>query len=193
MANVSPYSGLTQFAAERFSPTDFSPGHVISDALVDTLLDATRRTPSAGNSQPWAFIVGRRGDDVHTRLVHHLSPGSSRWAPSASLLIANLAHVFVEDSDLAYSEFSRYDLGQAVAHPTFETHDHGLAVHQFRGFDRAGIAAEFIVPPHWEVTSLAAVGVPVDPATDDSRAGTSRDRRSVDDITWARTTAPTAP
>ena len=34
----------------------------------------------------------------------------------------------------------------------------GLHVRQFRAFDRDGIATQFAVPNHWEVTTLAAIG-----------------------------------
>jgi len=184
---------LTGFSLHRFSPTRFSAEHVVSEAEVDGLLDAARRAPSAGNSQPWAFIVGRRGDDVHLRLVEHLARSSSAWAPSASVLIANLSHRMVEDSAFEYSEFAHYDLGQAVAHLSFQAHALGLAVHQFRAFDRDSLAADFGVPAHWEVTSLVAVGLPVGGAADHNGAGTSRDRRSVDDVTWARVRAAATP
>ena len=175
---------LATFVIERFSPTRFDAEHLVSDADVDVLLDAARYAPSAGNAQPWAFIVGRRGDAVHSRFVRHLAPSSARWAPEASLLIANLSQQRVADSELEYSEFAHYDLGQAVAHLTVQAHLLGLAVHQFRAFDREGLAAEFDVPAHWEVTSLAAIGVPLD--VPDSSAGTSRDRKSLADVTWAR-------
>jgi len=164
----------------------FDQDHEVSEHDVDAMLDAARRAPSAGNSQPWAFIVGQRGDDVHRRLVRHLSRSSSSWATSASLLLANLCQRFVEDSEIEYSEFAHYDLGQAVAHLSFEAHALGLAVHQFRAFDRDAIGAEFGVPAHWEVTSMAAVGLPVGTAESHQGAGTSRERRSLDDIVWAR-------
>jgi len=175
---------LAPFARERFSPIRFDETHEISAGEIDSLLDAARQAPSAGNSQPWAFIVGRRGDDVHARLVPHLARSSSAWAPNASLLLANLSQHLVEDSDLEYSEFSRYDLGQAVAHLTFQAHSLSLAVHQFRAFDRDAIAAEFNVPAHWEVTSMAAVGVPIGDVEAHTGAGTSRERRSLSDIVW---------
>jgi nitroreductase len=177
---------LSGFSIHRFSPTRFSPEHAISDAEVDALLDAARRAPSAGNSQPWSFIVGRRGDEIHARLVRHLARSSSAWAPAASVLIANLSHRLVEESTFEYSEFAHYDLGQAVAHLSFQAHALGLSVHQFRAFDRDGLSAEFSVPAHWEVTSLVAVGLPLGAVEDHHGAGTSRDRRSVDEVTWAR-------
>ncbi|MEG9227638.1 nitroreductase family protein [Aeromicrobium sp. Sec7.5] len=174
------------FALERYSPIRFDPDHVMSQTDVETLLDAARRSPSAGNSQPWAFVVGRRGDAVHRRLVPHLARSSARWAPDASAIVANLSHRLVEDSDLEYSEFSHYDVGQAVAHLTFQAHGLGLFVHQFRAFDREAVTVEFSVPRHWEVLTLAAIGVPHAEAAGSTGAGTSRDRRTVDEVTWAR-------
>jgi nitroreductase len=176
--------------SRRFSPARFDADHVVSDAVVDVLLAAAGRAPSAGNSQPWAFILGRRGDPVHGRLVPYLAGSTARWAAQAGLLIANLAHVLVEGSDMEFSEFARYDLGQAVAHLTVQAEAFGLSVHQFRAFDREGVAAEFGVPAHWEVTSMAAVGVPdaVRPLTPPPGAvgSTSRERRPIGQITWAR-------
>ncbi|HEX2298732.1 MAG TPA: nitroreductase family protein [Pseudonocardiaceae bacterium] len=144
--------------ASRWSPTTFDRSHDVAPAEVELLLEAARWAPSAGNSQPRAFIIGRRGDDIHGRLVPHLASSSARWAPTASLLVANLTHRSFQDTDWDYSEFALYDLGQAVAHMTVQARALGLYVRQFRAFDRAGIAAEFAVPCHWEVTTVSAVG-----------------------------------
>lgn len=179
-------TALSSFASTRFSPIRYDAAHVATGHDVDALLDAARLAPSAGNSQPWAFIVGMRGDEVHERLVRHLARSSSAWAPDASVLMANLSQQHVDGTDLEFSEFARYDLGQAVAHLTFQAHALGLAVHQFRAFDRDGVAREFGVPDHWEVTSMAAIGVPRGDRATHAGAGTSRERRSLTDITWAR-------
>jgi nitroreductase len=157
-AQDRPASSLYPLLARRWSPTAFGALAEISAEDVEVLLEAARWAPSAGNSQPWAFVVGRRGDDTHGRLVAHLAPSSRRWAPAAGVLVANLAHRFVEGTDWEYSEFAPYDLGQAVAHMTVQATALGLHVRQFRAFDRAGLAAEFDVPDHWEVTTISAIG-----------------------------------
>ncbi|MFJ3956273.1 nitroreductase family protein [Arthrobacter sp. NPDC090010] len=173
--------------AQRFSPVGFDPEAAVSPAQLDTLLEAARRAPSAGNSQPWRFVVGLRGDEVYSRIIPHLARSSSRWAVSASLLVVNLAQVHLEDMPgWEYSEFARYDLGQAVAHMTVQGLALGLDAHQFRAFDRDGLAAEFEVPAHWEVTSMTAFGVAAHAAGEVASAGTSRDRLSLDEVTWAR-------
>lgn len=173
--------------AGRFSPMSFDPDFTISPEQIDALLDAARKAPSAGNSQPWMFIVGRRGDAVHDRVVRHLARSSSVWARGASLLVVNLAHVHVEDTDKwEYSEFSRYDLGQAVAHMTIQGLHMGLAAHQFRAFDRDAVATEFAVPAHWEVTAMTAFGVAGHASDGISSAATSRERATRAEITWLR-------
>jgi nitroreductase len=171
---------LHPLLAQRWSPAAFDESHEIGDDEVDALLEAARWAPSAGNSQPWAFVIGRRGDDVHARLVRHLAASSRRWAPSAALLVANLSHRYVEGTDWEYSEFAHYDLGQAVAHMTFQAQAGGLAVRQFRAFDRAAIAAELAVPENWEVTTMAAIGRGVDAVL----ATPGRVRRSLADVRW---------
>ena len=168
---------LHPLLARRWSPTSFDETHVISADEVDVILEAARWAPSAGNSQPWAFAVGRRGDETHARLFRPPAPRTRGWAPAAALLVANLAHRFVAGTDWEYSEFAHYDLGQAVAHLTFQAQAGGLAVRQFRAFDREGIAAELAVPSNWEVTTMAAIGRPVDEAP-------GRERRSLADVRW---------
>lgn len=173
--------------AGRFSPVLFDSESTVTSIEVDVLLEAARRAPSAGNSQPWKFIVARRGDANHEQILRRLARSSSLWAPSASLLVVNLAHIFVEGTeDWDYSEFARYDLGQAVAHMTVQGQSMGLAAHQFRAFDRDGIGSDFAVPSHWEVTSITAFGTAI-PCSDEVEApGTSRERLSLDEITWSR-------
>ncbi|WP_217645351.1 nitroreductase family protein [Nocardioides terrae] len=116
----------------RFSPLRFDSAHVLAGADVELLLEAARWAPSAGNSQPWAFLVARRGEPDHDTFVRRLAPSSRRWAPDASALLVNLAHRTVDDSRLPYSEFADYDLGQAVAHLTLQASAMGLSCRQFR-------------------------------------------------------------
>lgn len=168
----------------RWSPTIFDSEHELTEAQVEVLLEAARWAPSAGNSQPWSFIVGCRGDRVHERLVGHLAASSARWAPTASLLLANLAHRYVEGTDWEFSEFSHYDLGQAVAHLTFQARVLGLFVRQFRAFDRDALQADFGVPPHWEVTTMAAIGRVPAGVTQPSRPEV-RTRRRLEELVHA--------
>ncbi|MGH3094932.1 MAG: hypothetical protein ACRDMV_02900, partial [Streptosporangiales bacterium] len=129
---------------------------------------------------------------THQRLVRHLAKSSAAWAPTASILTANLSHRFVADTDWDFSEFSVYDLGQAVAHMTLQAQAMGLSARQFRAFDREGLAAEFGVPAHWEVTTMTAFGRAPDGTAPHAAAAPGADalprqRRLAADIMWCTT------
>lgn len=161
----------------RFSPLAFDARRELTGDDVDLLLEAARWAPSAGNSQPWGFVVARRGQPAHSRLVHHLAASSKRWAPDASALVVNLVHRRIAGTDLSYSDFAEFDLGQAVAHMTIQAHAMGLSCRQFRAFDLDGLAAELATEDGWSIVSMTAIGTGVgDPAG-------PRDRRDRSELT----------
>jgi nitroreductase len=164
--------------AERWSPAAFDPEHEVSDEQIESLLEAARWAPSAGNSQPWSFLACRRGDAVHADVVGTLAPSSARWAPDAGLLVVNLCHRWVDGTEWDYSEFADYDLGQAVAHMTIQGVALGLASRQFRAFDLDALTGVLDVPPHWVIRTMTAFG----------RAATgptaSAARRTREDVRW---------
>jgi nitroreductase len=51
-----------------------------------------------------------------------------------------------------------YDLGQAVAHLSFQAHADGLHVHQMSGFDLRKAEEVFEVPERFKVISAVAIG-----------------------------------
>jgi nitroreductase len=174
----------------RWSPTVWDSSHHATTSQLSSLLEAARWAPSAGNSQPWSFIVALRGDDTHKRIVGHLAGSSRPWAPSASILVVNVCHRYVEDTDWEYSEFSVYDLGQAVAHMTLQAQAMGLAARQFRAFDRDGLAAEFAIAAHWQIMTMTAFGVVphpragLDDAPPEHLDHVPRHRRQISDLLW---------
>ncbi|WP_036507284.1 nitroreductase family protein [Nocardioides sp. URHA0020] len=145
---------------DRRSVCEYDEAHDLGLDELTSLLEAARWAPSAGNSQPWAFLVGRRGDAAHQLFAPLLAPSVRRWAPAASALVFALHQVASgpEDDATAYSDYAAYDLGQAVAHLTVQAAALGLATHQFAAFDHDGLAAAAGVPVHWSVTTGIAVG-----------------------------------
>ena len=83
--------------AERWSPRGFDRAHEIGDEALTALLEAARWAPSAGNSQPWRFLVTRRGEPAHDRLFAALAPGNQAWAGAASALILVAARTTGDD------------------------------------------------------------------------------------------------
>ena len=165
--------GLAEPLRSRWSPSVFDPTHELTADQVDTLLAAARWAPSAGNSQPWRYVVAPRGSAAHTAFVPHLSRGNAGWVPRASLvLVAGVEVVDVKDPDIA-----RHDLGQASAHVTLQARALGLHAHQFAGFDKDAAALALGVPDSVRLMAGIAIGVLGDPTQVPEREA-ERDRRA---------------
>lgn len=165
----------------RWSPRAFTADSPIDEVKLASALEAARWAPSANNTQPWRFIVARRGGTAH-RAVHDALMGfNSVWAGNAQVLIVALA----ETADAAGKPLSwaSYDLGQAIAHLSVQAHHDGLFVHQLGGFDRDPLRVAFDLPEGLEpvtVIALGDLGNPADlPAALQEREAAPRVRRPV--------------
>lgn len=140
----------------RRSPRAYSPDRVLDGTLLGPAFEAARWSPSSGNSQPWSFVVGFRGDDVFTTLANTLASGNKVWADQASALVANIARM-ESDEGKALSH-SVYDLGQAVAHFSVQAMAGGLFVHQMGGFDADALATALDLDARHRVVTVMTVG-----------------------------------
>ncbi|MFI6231321.1 nitroreductase family protein [Micromonospora echinospora] len=147
---------LHPLLAERWSPRSFDPLHQLDDAELHLLLEAARWAPSANNSQPWRFLVTRRGSDDFTRLHAALNPGNQTWAGAASALLLVAAHTVDETG--RPRPYALYDTGQAVAHLAVQAQAHGLALHQMGGFDAAAVRDGFGLDPALTPVVVVALG-----------------------------------
>jgi nitroreductase len=164
----APPDSLTPLLRQRESVMVYDREYVIPPEDLRAILEAARWAPSAGNSQPWGFIIGRRGDETHRKIVQVLSAANQAWAPAASVIIITLHQVATDfDHEIAYSDYAMFDLGQAVAHITVQARSMGLQVRQFGGFDHRAANEAFAVPRHWAVTTGIALGLPAPAGVDD--------------------------
>ena len=119
--------------AGRWSPRAYDTQNAIDEGKLATALEAARWSPSANNSQPWRFIVARRGTALHAQVVNALMGFNQAWAGNAAVLVVAVAETATEDGTPI--THAVYDLGQAVAHFSVQAHHDGLLVHQMSGFD----------------------------------------------------------
>jgi nitroreductase len=142
--------------AERWSPRGFDRAHQLGDDHVAALLEAARWAPSAGNSQPWRFLVARRGEHAHDELFAALNPGNQAWAGAASALVLVAASTAAGDG--TPQPWALYDTGQAVGSLVTQAQAHGLAVHQIGGFDSEAVRAGFGLDQALTPVVVLAVG-----------------------------------
>ena len=170
--------------AERWSPRSFDPTVGIDDVALRSALEAARWSPSANNSQPWRFIVARRGSEAFATIVENLAGFNKAWATSAAVLIVAAAEVVDEDGN--ERRWAVYDLGQAVAHLTIQAHHDGLHAHQMGGFDAEALRTAFGLEERFVPTSVTALGVLGDPEALPeplrTREGAPRARRALEEI-----------
>ena len=75
---------------------------------LDQILEAARRTPSAGNQQPWDFVVCTDPDQLAQ--LARVGPAAAHVAGSA----ATIALVAPRSDDARTRDLIQYDLGQAT-------------------------------------------------------------------------------
>jgi len=149
--------------ADRWSPRAFAADEMIDEARLASALEAARWAPSANNTQPWRFIVARRGTQAHARVHDALLGFNQAWAGDAAVLIVAVAET--ADADGNPRSFAAYDLGQAVAHLSVQAHHDGLHVHQMGGFDHDTVRTAFDLEARFEPLTVIALGPIGDPAT----------------------------
>lgn len=163
--------------AGRWSPRSFDASHTVTDEQLTALLEAARWAPSAGNLQPWRFLVGRRGDAAFKQIFDALRPGNRLWAGTSSMLVVAVAAEQHEDGTPHHS--AAYDTGLAVAQLALQAHSMGLHAHQMGGFEAEQMRTALGIPDGYRPISVTAIGAlaAADLLPDDLRTRETAPRR----------------
>lgn len=140
----------------RWSPRAYDATRELTDDEVGSLFEAARWSPSSDNTQPWTFVVGRRGDEVFTTIVEQLATGNAVWAQHASLLVVSVAEM--ETAEGKARSHAWYDVGQSVAHLSIQATHMGLMVHQMGGFNKDGMHEALHLDERHRPVSVIAIG-----------------------------------
>lgn len=141
--------------AERWSTRIFDAHTPIDEEALASALEAARWAPSANNTQPWRFVVARRGTGAHAAIVAALMGFNQTWAADAGALVVFAAAASLDGKPLTWAV---YDTGQAAAYFTVQAHASGLHTHQMGGFDRAAIGEAFGFGDDLAAVTVMAVG-----------------------------------
>lgn len=172
--------------AERWSSRGFDATHELRDDQLDALVEAARWSPSLSNTQPWKFVVARRGTPGFQAIVDGLMPFNLGWTERASALVLGLAETERDGKEFGWAS---YDLGQSVANLVVQATSMGLATRQMAGFHAEKYAEAFDLPETLVPRSVVAIGIHDEsedvPATTreyDAKAFEERSRKPLDEV-----------
>ncbi|HEY0796320.1 MAG TPA: nitroreductase family protein [Acidisarcina sp.] len=155
-------SGVVDLILKRWSPRSFSDKPV-SGADLTKIFTAAAWAASSYNEQPWRFLVGKKGDATHTKILDALMPFNQMWAKTAPVLILSTAKkTFTHDG--SPNGYGIHDTGAASANLSLQATALGLHTHGMAGLDRAKARANFEIPEEFEVGAVWALGYLGDPA-----------------------------
>ena len=122
----------------------------ISDEVLERILEAGRLAPSAGNRQPWYFIVVK-DEEVKSRLVEVCR--GQKFVGEAGAVIAILG-------DPNASRWYKQDPFISASFMTLEAHEEGLGVCWIGAFEEEKVKQVLNVPENLSVIILLTIGYP---------------------------------
>ena len=154
-------------------------GEPIAREDLERICEAGRRAPSAGNWQPWDFVVVT-GREQLIELAKVWERGGRHIASSA----ATISLVAKEPGDERQGQWLMYDFGQATAYMMLAAADLGIGSGHSAVIDQQQARQVLGFPSGYRAVFLIGLGYPADRAL---RPLTSPNRRPFDEVVhWHR-------
>jgi nitroreductase len=147
---------IHEILERRWSPRAFD-GKAIEKEKLQRIFEAARWAPSASNEQPWSFIAGRQGDATFKKIFDTLVEFNQLWVKTAPVAVISVGRINSPKTNKP-AWWYKYDVGQSVAHLSFQATHEGLYVHQMAGFDREKAREIFEIPQEYEAVTAFAIG-----------------------------------
>jgi nitroreductase len=166
---------IMEVIRRRFSCRSFRPEPVPRQQLSE-LIDAARWAPSAGNLQPWRFVVV---EDGAARRAIAASAYGQRFIADAPAVI--VVCVVAAESSRVYGDRGRHlyclqDSAAAVENLLLAATGAGLGTCWIGAFDEAAVARALVLEAGWRPVALIPVGYP-------DEQPRRRSRRPPDEVT----------
>ena len=141
----------------RWSPRAFADRPIAPQAQL-SLFEAARWAPSAGNGQPWSFIVADRFSDPEgfATMLELLNFKNQTWARHAALLLIGVTQRIRDEGKEA--RHALYDLGMAAENLILQGVELGISAHQMAGFDYDRAREVYAIPQSHEAIVAIAMG-----------------------------------
>ncbi|MHC1787535.1 MAG: nitroreductase family protein [Christensenellales bacterium] len=153
----------------RESCRSYDTGRPISPETISRLLEAATLAPSAGNGQPWRFVVVTRRETLDSLAALTQGLGINTWVAGAPCIIAVWEHI----ADRMVARYtSRYvdrgwplvDIGLAAENLCLAATQAGLGTCILGWFDEEKAKALLDIPAGSRLALLITLGYPAEPA-----------------------------
>lgn len=95
----------------RWSPRAFA-GKPVEKEKIRSILEAARWSPSAGNEQPWRFMIGFREDETWRKIFETLDEGNKVWVRSDHQPLTAIALGYIGDSSSLPDDLKEGELAE---------------------------------------------------------------------------------
>ena len=156
-----------ELAAARQSDRSYEPGRVIGREVLERILEAGRRAPSACNGQPWHFTVVTDPQLLVEVGKATSSLGMNRFVKDASALVL----ITLEPTNITSrlgcgikdKDFPIMDLGIASAYMTLAAEDEGIGSCILGWFDEKKIKELVGIPQKKRLMLIISLGYNLKP------------------------------
>ncbi len=132
----------------------------VSEKLVEEILDAAIRAPSAGNVQDWEFIVVRNRE-VKARLTEAAwGQGFISQAPVIVVVCSNVRKISDAYGERGSSLYSIQDTAAATQNMMLAACDKGLGSCWVGSFNEGKVKEVLVLPAHVRPVAIVPVGFP---------------------------------
>ncbi|MUK89964.1 nitroreductase family protein [Ornithinibacillus sp. L9] len=140
---------------ERWSPRSFLEKEIPTDIL-NSIFEAARWAPSAGNIQPWRFVVAKEQSD-RKRFLSFINEGNVVWCQKAPVLVAVISKT-EEKRFGGFNQAHAFDTGAAWGYLALEAARKGLITHAMGGFNKEKAIEKLNIPQGYAVHAIVAIG-----------------------------------
>jgi len=131
----------------------------LSDAEVESLLEAATLAPSCFNNQPWRLVAAR--GEALDKVREALTEGN-RWATRAPLVVVLATKPSLDCRQDEGRDYAYFDTGLAAMALMLEATRMGLYAHPIAGYSPAKVRKAVGLPPDFVPLALVVVGKPGD-------------------------------
>lgn len=138
----------------RWSPRSYSD-RIVSEQDLLTVLEAARWTPSAGNRQPWRFIIAKTEEQLQT-LRELVQPSHRPWTDKAPAIIVLASYKLKPEG--GSNPYHALDTGAAWQSIALQASLLGLSTRAIANFDNEKARQVLNVPEDYDLHLFIPIG-----------------------------------